>query len=285
LSVIRPSVSKYLTFDEIDFPATSRAYNATDVSALANSIRAIGLISPLTVVERDCRYLLVAGRHRLEALRVIGEERVPVRVVEMDDIEARLATISENLHRTELSALARAEQIDEWRKLTAIRVAQAGPPSAGMPKQQPSEAGIRKTAAELGIARQEVQRSQSIATLPDEVKAKAVDLGLDRNQSALLQAAKASTSRAQVEALERRADRAPERPAQPGAKPLRNLENIAAGELARWIKLTTPNSRTHVIRLLQDCAAILEDELQGISKVNSAVARLGIETNGGPAHG
>ena len=35
------------------------------------------------------------------------------------------------------------------------------------------------------------------------------------------------------------------------AKPLRNLENIAAGELARWIKQTTPNDRPHVVRMLR----------------------------------
>jgi ParB-like chromosome segregation protein Spo0J len=122
LSVIRPSVSKYLTFDELDFPATSRAYNATDVVALVSSIRAIGLLNPLTVVERNGRYLLIAGRHRLEALRLIGEERVPVRVVEMDDVEARMWTISENLHRTELHPVHRAEQIAEYAKLTKERL-------------------------------------------------------------------------------------------------------------------------------------------------------------------
>ena len=77
---------------------------------------------PLTVIERDGRYLLIAGRHRLEALRVIGEERVPVRVVDFDDIEARLWTISENLHRTELTVRERAEQIAEFAKLTKERM-------------------------------------------------------------------------------------------------------------------------------------------------------------------
>ena len=46
------------------------------------------------------------------------------------------------------------------------------------------------------------------------------------------------------------------------AKPLRNLENIAAGEFARWIKITTPNDRPHVIRVLEGAAAILQDELE-----------------------
>ena len=122
MSAIRPSMSKWLTFDQIDFPANSRPTNATDVVALVSSIRTIGLQVPLTVVERDGRYLLIAGRHRLEALRVVGEERVPVRVVDFDDIEARLWTISENLHRTELSALQRAEQVSEFARLTKERL-------------------------------------------------------------------------------------------------------------------------------------------------------------------
>jgi ParB-like nuclease domain len=125
-AIIRPSVSKWLTFDDIDFPTNARPTNATDVVALVHSIRTIGLQVPLTVIERDGRYVLIAGRHRLEALRVIGggeDVRIPVRVVNFDDIEARLWTISENLHRTELSALQRAQQIAEFARLAQERLA------------------------------------------------------------------------------------------------------------------------------------------------------------------
>ena len=48
-----------------------------------------------------------------------------------------------------------------------------------------------------------------------------------------------------------------------GAKPLRNLENISGGEFARWIKITTPKDRPHVIHVLETAAAILRDELSG----------------------
>jgi len=130
-----------------------------------------------------------------------------------------------------------------------------------MPRGRP-EGGDSFAARELGITREEVRRAETIASLPNEVKAKAADLGLDDNQSALLTAAKAPTPQAQVEALERRADRAPARPAEPAAKPLRDLEYLAAGELAKWIKQTTPNDRTRVIRMLRECAALLEDELE-----------------------
>ena len=72
------------------------------------SIAAIGLQSAPTVVERDGRYLLVAGRHRLEALKLLGVESVLVRVVDFDDVEARMWTIRENLHRAELTVLQRS---------------------------------------------------------------------------------------------------------------------------------------------------------------------------------
>jgi len=121
-AIIRPSKATWLTFDQIDFPANARPTNAADVVALVSSIRTIGLQVPLTVIERAGRYLLIAGRHRLEALRVIGEERVPARVVDFDDIEARLWTISENLHRTALTALQRSEQIAEFARLTKERL-------------------------------------------------------------------------------------------------------------------------------------------------------------------
>ena len=51
-----------------------------------------------------------------------------------------------------------------------------------------------------------------------------------------------------------------ERPADPTARPLRNLENLSGGDLARWIKVTTPDNMTHRIHVLRMAADILEDE-------------------------
>jgi ParB family chromosome partitioning protein len=120
-AIIRPARRLWLTFDQIDIPDNARPTNATDVVALARSIEALGLQVPLTCIERDGRYLLIAGRHRLEALRVLGQETAPVRVVDFDDVEARLWTISENLHRTELSVTQRSELIAEYARLAKQR--------------------------------------------------------------------------------------------------------------------------------------------------------------------
>ena len=74
-AITRPVRHLWLTFDEIDLPDNGRPTNATDVVALARSIEALGLQVPLTCVERSGRYLLIAGRHRLEALRYSGARR------------------------------------------------------------------------------------------------------------------------------------------------------------------------------------------------------------------
>ena len=86
-------------------------------------------------------------------------------------------------------------------------------------------------------------------------------MGLAGNQSALLRAAKAPTPQAKISTLEQRAARTTA-PLAPRPPALRNLENIGAGDLARWIKETTPNDRLHVIDVLERAAAILRDELQ-----------------------
>ena len=92
----------------------------------------------------------------------------------------------------------------------------------------------------------------------------AVETGLDDNRSALLEAAKERTPEAQTATIRRLAEpnassAGPAPP--PSAKPLRDLAGISGGEFARWIKITTPNDRPHVIRVLEMAAAILRDEL------------------------
>lgn len=293
-----PARHAWATLEEIKPSDKGRPYNPHEVLALKESIAAIGLQTPLTVIERDGRLVLVAGRHRLEALRLLKAEKAPVRIVDFDDAEARLWQISENLHRNELPMLQRAEQIEEWRKLTAEkRGAQVEPPLGGA---QPHDTGVKATARELGISRPEVQRAAKIAALPAEVKAAAVDHGLDDNASALLEAAKQPTPERQVAALKQRAEASVKRksqltkygreqkaakakaarltqikpahdlaspedlpPAGEIAGPLRNLVNCSAGEFARWIKLTTPNDRPHVVRMLRMTADILDMEEHG----------------------
>ena len=126
--------------DQIDFPTNARPTHAAKVSELVTSIRMLGLQSAPTVVERNGRYMLVSGCHRVEAMRVIGKDPIPVRIADFDEIEARLWTISENLHRNELSVVERANQVAEWVKLSEERAAaKAVPIVEASPTAAPSE--------------------------------------------------------------------------------------------------------------------------------------------------
>ena len=262
--------------------------NDTSVAALAQSIERLGLQVPLTVVEREGRYRLIAGRQRLEALRRLGHDEAPAHVVDFDDLEARLCTISENLHRSELSEIERAAQLTEYERLLAARGDTAVEPPVGYAKEKRAQVaqvfggrgkkgGDSQIARDLNLSRDEVRRRRAIDGLSDEAKAAAVEMGLDRNQSALLEAAKAKDPEAQTAALcgvatRRAAAEETRHMLKPRAKPLRNLENISAGELARWVKITTPNDRPHVIRVLEEAAALLRLELERVVEVGGSAS-------------
>jgi len=285
---VRPAKHTFVAIDEIDLSHTIRPYNASVVGELAQSIRAIGLQTPLTCIVRDGLHILVAGRNRLEALRLVGAEQAPVRIVDFSDVEAQLWRLSENLHRAELTKLQYDQQVVQYAEILKAKLAGE---AAAQPLQAPKVEPLRQTVAqygepvadkvsnrfvarELNIPEQTVRRAYQTASLSPEAQEVAVETGLDHNRTALLKASKERTPEAQTATIRRLAERktAPEaqlatlegvveRPAEPTARPLRNLEHLSGGELARWVKQTTPADRTHVIRVLRMAADILEDEV------------------------
>ena len=280
---VRPDKHVFLPLDEIDLSQTIRPYNAAVVAELAQSIRAIGLQTPLTCIVRDDQHVLVSGRNRLEALRVIGCEEAPVRIVDFDDVDAQLWQLSENLHRAELTKLEYDKQIVRYAEL--LKAKQAGETVTPLPPQQQCQpeadkvrqvaavsggrgntGGYRQAARELNIPEAAVRRAYQTASLSSEAQEAAVETGLDDNRSVLLEAAKERTPEAQTAAIRRLAESKaisenPKRAT--SVPPLRDLVGISGGELARWIKITTPNDRPHVIRVLETAASILRDELEG----------------------
>jgi len=76
-----------------------RRVDPAKVAELRDSIKEIGLINPITVTEAGH---LVAGMHRLEAVRGLGWTEIPSHIVALDGLRAELAEIDENLIRNEL---------------------------------------------------------------------------------------------------------------------------------------------------------------------------------------
>ena len=79
------------------------------VEELANSIMEVGLLHPIMVRQVDGQYELVAGAHRIAALKQLGWETIPVELFDGMDMDAELAEIDENLIRAELTVLEQGE--------------------------------------------------------------------------------------------------------------------------------------------------------------------------------
>jgi hypothetical protein len=193
-------VTLAIMIDDVVIGDGHREVNQTSVKRLADSIEKIGLRHPITVRRRGDKYLLVAGRHRLEACKRLGREHVPALIVSMNNDEARLWEIAENLHRSELTKLERDEQIAEWIKITERLSVQSAPKGLG----HRPEGGISKAARDLDIEETDAKRAVKVASLSDEAKDAAREAGLDDNRSALLEAASKPTVAEQVAAIHQR---------------------------------------------------------------------------------
>jgi ParB family chromosome partitioning protein len=172
-------------------PDRLRHLDAAKVEELAASIREHGLISPIIVrgVDDGARLILVAGLHRLEAVKRLGLDSIKVIFVEGNDIEVRLLEITENLHRAELTATERAEHVAEWIRLTDERRRRANASQVETHKKGQQPGGVNAAARDLNIGKAEAHRAVKIAAITPEAKEAAKAAGLDDNQSALLKIA------------------------------------------------------------------------------------------------
>jgi hypothetical protein len=201
-----PKVEK-IAIADIQVVSEDRELNLAVVRVIAESMLVIGLKTPITVrrIEKirdgvsTAAIELVAGRHRLEAASSLGWSRIDAFVMEGDETEARIWQLLENI-RADLTALERAEDVAELVELVGHR-AKAGR-VAHPGGQQPHDRGISQASKTLGFTREEVRRSQAIAGISSEAKAKAKALGLDKNQSALLEVAKEKTPDGQLAKIE-----------------------------------------------------------------------------------
>lgn len=86
-----------------------QVFDGAELEALAASIRAHGVLSPLVVRRHEGRYVLIAGERRLRAAALAGLEEVPVLVREADQPSEQLElALVENLQRADLDPVEAA---------------------------------------------------------------------------------------------------------------------------------------------------------------------------------
>ena len=146
-----------------------------DVAHLSESINQIGMISVPIVREDDLRVL--AGRDRVAAKRVGGEQICEVRIVRCTETEAELIELDENLqrrhHTQEQIDAMRVRRVELEKKLLAERQeaemeeAGAADPGTEPPESEPSRGrgrprnqAVHNAAKQAGVSTSTVYRSQ-----------------------------------------------------------------------------------------------------------------------------
>ena len=95
-----------------------RYFDPDGLSELADSIRAHGILQPLSVRRKGGgRYELIAGERRLRAAMICGLEQVPCLVLEVSRESSCLLSLIENLQRRDL---------DFWEEAKEKKIGQYG---------------------------------------------------------------------------------------------------------------------------------------------------------------
>lgn len=98
-----------------------------ELAELAESIRANGIIQPITVRPgKDGKYVLITGERRTRASKLAGKATVPAIVRHVSEQQAAEMTIIENLQRQDLNPLEQAEAFARLSRQFALTQEQIG---------------------------------------------------------------------------------------------------------------------------------------------------------------
>ena len=90
-----------------------KVFDENSISELAKSISHCGVIQPLVVCLQKGEYILVAGERRLRACTLLGLEKVPVILIDVEEKKLGELALIENIQRENLNPIDEAEAIKE----------------------------------------------------------------------------------------------------------------------------------------------------------------------------
>lgn len=119
LSALIPSASQESSIGQdaselpIDLIAPNPGQPRTDidearVEELADSITKVGVLQPIIVRPLGEKYQIIAGERRWRASKLAGLEKIPVRILAMDEVSSLEIALIENLQREDLNAIEEA---------------------------------------------------------------------------------------------------------------------------------------------------------------------------------
>lgn len=150
---------------DVRVTSVHRPVDMVKVRELAESIRQVGLLHPITVTPDNG---LVAGQHRLEGCRLLGWTEIPAVVIDLDGPDVELARIDENLRRNDLTVLERGEHLARRCEILEAKgqrakVGQGRPAKNGDTVTPFSPTTTAALANDAGVSERTAQRCMQIA--------------------------------------------------------------------------------------------------------------------------
>jgi ParB family chromosome partitioning protein len=127
-----------------------KAFDDDELVKLAESIKSHGVLQPLVVRQAGDGYQLIAGERRLRAAQVAGLDAVPIHVVDFNDQQVLEAALVENIQRSDLNPIEKAQGFKEYLE------------RFGMTQEQLAE--------RLGLDRTTISNLLGLLNLPAEVQ-------------------------------------------------------------------------------------------------------------------
>lgn len=183
----------------IDLGSGRRALSRPAVKSLAASIAEVGLLAPISVHQVGDAFELIAGRHRVEAVRSLGWVDIDAILVDLDAVDREIAEIDENLVRHSLTAADECRQTARRKELYLLKHPETksggapGRAGGGKAKNATSASFATDTAQTTGRSRRTVEVDAQIGqSIPDDVFEAIKDTPLAESKKDLLAMARLS---------------------------------------------------------------------------------------------
>lgn len=128
-----------------------KTFNQDTIAALAESIKANGMLQPITVQAKGDRYEIIAGERRYRACRLLKLEEIPAIIKDLSPRQVCELALVENLQREDLNPIEAAFAIDSL--MTEFKLTQ----------QEVSE--------RIGTSRPAIANALRLLKLPETVRA------------------------------------------------------------------------------------------------------------------
>jgi ParB/RepB/Spo0J family partition protein len=148
-------------------------FDAEALRALADSIKAVGLLEDILVRPSGDGYEIVLGERRWRASQLAGVPEISAKIADLSDDEVRVISLTENLHREDLTGVEEAfsfkAYVDQGKQLTEI-----GSGFGGMEKRVAEKLKLLNSHYYVQFQEERIERLQQLVdALRDQARAHA----------------------------------------------------------------------------------------------------------------